>query len=213
MDKKIGERGTRNAERGTRNGTTEVTEEGRRQKLRAGWRPRGFWFAPSAFPLSVLSVTSVVNFFALATLMAAVCSGCREEPAGVTTARIGGETFHLELALTPAQLEHGLMGRASVAEHGGMVFVFPDAAVREFWMKNCLCPLDILYLNERGRVVSLMRMDPPKPGTPESELLLYSSRWPAQFAVELRAGTIGRLGLKEGDVVEMDVEGLKRRVE
>jgi hypothetical protein len=44
----------------------------------------------------------------------------------------------------------------------------------------------------------------------ESRLPKYSSRYPATFAIELRAGTIRKLGLKEGDLAVFDHAALKK---
>jgi uncharacterized membrane protein (UPF0127 family) len=47
--------------------------------------------------------------------------------------------------------------------------------------------------------------------TPESQLEPYSSGWPAQFAIELRAGSIDRLQLKIGQKIELPLASLKAR--
>lgn len=47
--------------------------------------------------------------------------------------------------------------------------------------------------------------------TPESAWQRYSSRYPAQFAIELRGGWLERLGLNRGDRVELPLTRLKER--
>ncbi len=44
----------------------------------------------------------------------------------------------------------------------------------------------------------------------ESRLKRYSSKFRSTFAIELRAGSIKKLGVKEGDVVDFDHAGLKK---
>src|SRR5439155_8271948 len=51
-------------------------------------------------------------------------------------------SFHVELALTPADQNRGLMFRQSLGTDEGMLFVFDQQSVHTFWMKNTLIPLD-----------------------------------------------------------------------
>jgi uncharacterized membrane protein (UPF0127 family) len=126
---------------------------------------------------------------------------------------LAGVPFELEVAADPASRERGLMGRAEVDPRGGMLFVFPDEAPRTFWMRDCLVDIDIAFLDARGRVTAsyTMRAEPPQ-GKEESEaryfarLRQYPSLAPARYAVELRAGTLARLGLRAGGSV--DVTGI-----
>ena len=148
---------------------------------------------------------------------------------------INGRAMLLELALDPERRFRGLSGRNDIPADGGMLFVIPDyaAGVHGFVMRDCAVPIDIIYLDGSGRILSFYEMKPeapraedektntpPYPGAPawtwtnakyEARLKQYSSRYPAQFAIELKGGTIAGLGLKEGQKVELDTEGLKRR--
>ena len=149
----------------------------------------------------------------------AVTSGCSGEACEEGFARvvIGGEVFCLEEALDDSTRIVGLGGRESIDEHGGMIFVFKRAAVHEFVMRDCLIDIDIAYLDGSGRVVNLhaMTIDPRREGESDQayewRLKRYSSRYAAVFAVEVRAGTLERLGVRVGDVVGLDSAGLKQR--
>src|ERR1041385_2725236 len=44
--------------------------------------------------------------------------------------------FELEVAATPAQQARGLMFRKSLADNGGMIFLFPEEKIQSFWMKE-----------------------------------------------------------------------------
>src|SRR5579859_2243042 len=50
--------------------------------------------------------------------------------------KIGDRTFDIEVARTSEQHEIGLMKRDSMPENHGMIFVFPDEHMLEFWMKD-----------------------------------------------------------------------------
>jgi uncharacterized membrane protein (UPF0127 family) len=58
----------------------------------------------------------------------------------------------LEVARTEAQREYGLMNRTSLAPHTGMIFVFPGDGPIDFWMKDTLIPLDMVFIAADGTV-------------------------------------------------------------
>ena len=110
--------------------------------------------------------------------------------------KIGDRTFDLEVAKTSDQQAIGLMKRDSMPENRGMIFVFQDEHMLEFWMKDTRIPLDIMYLDGNGKVVSVSTMRP-------YDLSTVSSEVPAQYAIELNAGMVKRLGIKTGDVLDI----------
>lgn len=161
-------------------------------------------------------------------------AGTRAAPAGVATVRegagadrdttavtIAGKTFALEIAADAAAQDKGLGGRDQIDEDGGMIFVFREPRWHEFVMRDCRVPIDILYLDSAGRVVSLYAMEPEPARTAEeraddpmgdfaytARLRAYPSGEPARFVVEVRGGTIRKLGVEEGDVIGVDGERL-----
>lgn len=147
-------------------------------------------------------------------LAAALLVGCTPrggDPAAPSMQRVtlAGRTFHLEVAADDDARYQGLSDRPSIPEDGGMLFVFPDAAVRTFVMRRCLVPIDIAFLGPRGRIVAMHAMQVEPYDTPESRLTRYSSHWPAQFAIELRGGTLAELGVELGQAVELPLEALQ----
>ncbi len=124
---------------------------------------------------------------------------------------LAGETFTLELAVDDDARYKGLSDRPSIDKHGGMLFGFRYERVRQFVMRRCLVDIDIAYLDERGRIVKTYTMKKEPYDTDEDDLKHYSSIKPALIAIELRAGTIKRLGLKVGQTVDLPIRALKRR--
>jgi len=168
-------------------------------------------------PTSVLAASMLVAG-------CAVVTGCDQSGVSNDTAKvgIGGKTFFLEVANTDATRFRGLSERTTIAADGGLIFVFPTgrAAVQGFVMRDCPIPIDIIYLDATGRVLAMHAMLPEPPrdpakgeGTPadtsnrayDARLKQYSSRFPAQFAIELAGGTIKTLSIKEGDKIELDL--------
>jgi uncharacterized membrane protein (UPF0127 family) len=145
----------------------------------------------------------------------AVCGGCQSDTTRPEFQRveIADETFDLELAMTPESRHQGLSGRTSIPADGGMLFVFPRERVLEFVMRDCLVPIDILFLGPTGKVIAMHEMQVEPAGTPERRLKRYSSVRPALFAIEVAEGSIRRLGVELGDQIDLPVLDLKRKAE
>ncbi len=162
-----------------------------------------------------LGVRAVVAAAFWGGLAAAACSAPAD---GREAVRLGGETFRLELAADPETRRIGLMHRTELARDGGMLFVFPRARERSFWMGHCHIDIDILFLDSRGRVTAThrMRAEPPQ-GSDESDaeyrrrLPNYWSNGPAQYAIELAAGSLDRIGVGPGDRVDLELSRLTAR--
>ncbi len=63
--------------------------------------------------------------------------------------------FTVELAITPQQQAFGLMLRPTVAADAGMLFPEAPAAPVQFWMKNTIAPLDIVFIGPDGKIISI----------------------------------------------------------
>jgi uncharacterized membrane protein (UPF0127 family) len=114
------------------------------------------------------------------------------EPLTVTTST-GEHRFMVEIADDDAERQRGLMEREPLADDRGMLFEFPDVAERGFWMRNTPSPLDIIYVDPHGRIVSIA-----KNATPYSEAVIPSNG-PASGVLELRAGRADEIGARPGD--------------
>jgi uncharacterized membrane protein (UPF0127 family) len=112
-------------------------------------------------------------------------------------------TLHVEIADTQELREFGLMQRTKLENNAGMLFVYPDEDVRGVWMKNTLLALDVLFLSETGKVVSMLQNLQPCKQSPCS---IYSSHQKAQFMLEVNAGFIARHTIKLGQDVMLDYQ-------
>jgi len=114
------------------------------------------------------------------------------EPAGRPAVGVS-----LEVAATPAARERGLMGRASVPDGTGMVFLMPSDTTMRFWMKDTLVPLSIAFVTADGHVSEVDEMPPCK----ADPCPTYGPDHPYRSAIELAAGAFGRAGIHPGDLV------------
>ena len=110
--------------------------------------------------------------------------------------RIGSRTFTIEVANNETERETGLMRRDSMPADHGMIFVFEKAENLAFYMKNTRIPLDIVFLDASGTVISIKQMKP-------YDLTSVFADGPAKWAVELNKDAAAGAGLKVGDKVEV----------
>jgi hypothetical protein len=113
----------------------------------------------------------------------------------------GKHRFNVELAETPAQLEQGLMFRRELAPDAGMLFDFKEPTMATMWMRNTLIPLDMLFVDEQGRIVNIHER-----AVPQSDAIIAAAA-PVRVVIELNGGTAARLGIKPGDRVLYKIFG------
>ena len=125
----------------------------------------------------------------LYTLLA--CEGARAEEVTIT---VDGTEIAVEVADTPTERSLGLMYRDSLPANSGMVFVYPDAKERSFWMKDTRIPLSIAFVDNTGKIVKIADMQP-------FDTTHTSSVFPARYAIEVNQGWFGAHGVDKGDRV------------
>lgn len=110
---------------------------------------------------------------------------------------VGSREVVVEVADTDARRERGLMFRQSLGENDGMLFVFDDEAIRRFWMKNTRIPLSIAFINARREIIDIQDMNPA--AAEDVSPPFYTSRGPAQYALEMNLGWFVRHNVRVGD--------------
>jgi len=135
-------------------------------------------------------------------LILAAAVGCSKPP-DPPAVRIGEHTWRVELATDPETQRKGLSGRKDIPAGTGMLFVFPDAVEREFWMLGCLTPIDVAFISSAMEIVEIRTMAVESDPWDTERLSMYPSREPARYALEVAAGTFGRLGIRVGQRVEL----------
>jgi uncharacterized membrane protein (UPF0127 family) len=141
-----------------------------------------------------------------AVLLALLVSHCASRtPDPRPAARVTIETragAHLavavEIARTASEREHGLMDRRELAPDAGMLFLFDESSAHQFWMKNTLIPLDMLFIAEDGLVLGIVERATPGDLTPRS------AGGPSRYVLEVRGGFAKEHGVAVGDRVRFE---------
>ncbi len=103
-------------------------------------------------------------------------------------------TVKAEIAEKPEDRNHGFMGRKTIPDGTGMLFVFEKDQILSFWMKNTPHPLSIAYIDSKGKIRNIFDM------TPYSTASIVSTV-SVRYALEVPQGWYKKNGITEGDTV------------
>jgi uncharacterized protein len=104
-------------------------------------------------------------------------------------------SLDIEIADDEAKREVGMMGRPTMEERQGMLFVFEEEFYASFWMRNTILSLDMIFINKQGKIITIHKNT--KPFSDDS----YSATGLTLFVLEVNAGFADKYGIKEGDIM------------
>lgn len=105
---------------------------------------------------------------------------------------IGDKEYNVEVARTEEEKIKGLQEKESLGENEGMLFIYDEPQELVFWMKDTAIPLDIVFIDEDGEVISVQQ------GQPYDETLLEEDG--VMYVLEVNQNS----GIQPGD--ELDIE-------
>ena len=108
--------------------------------------------------------------------------------------RAGLYNITAQVARTQEQRAIGLMYRREMPSHEGMLFVFEEAGVQCFWMRNTPLPLDAAFVADDGRIVNIASMQPHSEQS-------HCSEKPVRYVLEMNQGWFAKRGLKPGSAL------------
>lgn len=117
---------------------------------------------------------------------------------GVLVSAATGDTLKqldIEYANTADKIEYGMMYRKTMTDNMGMLFFMGNMEMRSFWMKNTYVSLDIIFLDDQLKIVSIQKNAAPL--TTDSR----PSDGPAQYVLEIKGGQSDIMGLQPGDIL------------
>ena len=107
----------------------------------------------------------------------------------------GQAHFNVEIADDPEEQARGLMFREKMAASSGMLFIYDTPHHARFWMRNTLIPLDMIFLDQTGRIARIAENARPLDETPidggEDVLMI----------LEINGGMARRLGISVGSAL------------
>jgi len=109
--------------------------------------------------------------------------------------------FRVELAITSAEHERGLMFREHLDPDAGMLFISDSPRHQVFWMKNTLIQLDMIFIGADWRIAGIVENAAPQ--TLDSRDVGVAS----QYVLEINGGLSARYGLHAGQSVDFQAGG------
>ncbi len=110
--------------------------------------------------------------------------------------------LQVEIADSTSERKKGLMYREELSINEGMLFVFPREEERGFWMKNTLIPLDMIFVDSKGKILNIEEAY-PEPNTSDEDLKTYRSEGEARYVIETNSSFAERYNLEAGDRVKI----------
>jgi uncharacterized membrane protein (UPF0127 family) len=111
--------------------------------------------------------------------------------------------FEAEIAATSDQRAFGLMNRQHLDEDRGMLFVYPNEGLYQFWMKNTLIPLDMIWIGSDNKIVNIKKSAQPCP--PAGDCPTINPGADAQYVLEINGGLSDQFGFEIGDDVTINI--------
>ena len=88
----------------------------------------------------------------------------------------------LEIADNEQKRSYGLMNREDMKSNSGMLFIWKDRQIRNFWMKNTHFNLDLFFLNKKGEIIEIFK------NAKAFDETNIKSQNKVNFVVELKSG-------------------------
>ena len=145
-----------------------------------------FWTAAFALALTLFAASAPPGGRAL--------HAAELQPLEIVT-KSGVRSFAVEMAVTAAELDRGLMHRTELPEGHGMLFDFKADQPLTMWMKDTPLSLDMIFIAGNGTIVRIAEST-----TPLSTRTIGSGA-PARAVLEVIGGTARKLGIAPGDRV------------
>ena len=111
---------------------------------------------------------------------------------------LGPQELSAEVAQTLVQIQTGMMFRTNINEGEGMIFILPYPQQAAFWMKNCIVPLSVAYIDPDGTIREIHDLQPGNTNP------VVSASEDIRYALETRQGWFDRNRISTGVVVRTE---------
>lgn len=140
----------------------------------------------------IKNVYAAVLFIAASVLSLAASAVEFEE----ATVQVADTVLTVEYAKSFEQRATGLMYREELCESCGMLFKYSQPRIAGMWMKNTFIPLDVAFIDEKGKITDIRSMQP-------HDLTSINSSTKVLYALEMNIGWFAKHNVKVGHFVQI----------
>jgi uncharacterized membrane protein (UPF0127 family) len=108
---------------------------------------------------------------------------------------INDNNFNCKVVSTPEKIRTGMMFK-TFDGFEGMLFIMPEDTIQSFWMKNCVIPLDIVFISN-GVIEDISPNCPP---CVDDDCPSYQGK--GGMILEIPGGTCRKKRIRIGDKVD-----------
>lgn len=109
---------------------------------------------------------------------------------------VNDNIFRVKVCMTHETIQNGMMRQRFNNDFNGMLFMMPENGHHSFWMKNCIIPLDIVFIDQDKKINKIHNMCQPC-NTNDCDHFEGSG----QYVLELEGGDCEKYGIEEGQEV------------
>ena len=142
-------------------------------------------------------VLVVISSFGVWHTLHSSATVCTESYRNDKTVTLHDTEVKAEVVDTPSAQVQGLSGKRCLPADQTMLFVFDRDDDYCFWMKDMNFPIDIIWLNSKKNVVSIITGAQPST-YPKN----FCPGYPTRYVLEMPAGTVGRTETTYGDTID-----------
>ena len=113
---------------------------------------------------------------------------------------IGDKEYNVRLVESKEDKLKGLQGVSKLEDDEGMLFIYDEPKTVGFWMKDTLIPLDIIFIDQDGEVISIYQGEPGNLDIAKEDNVKY--------VLEVNVNS----GIEEGDELELDSDDSNLKV-
>ncbi|MEE8132889.1 MAG: DUF192 domain-containing protein [Nitrososphaerales archaeon] len=109
----------------------------------------------------------------------------------------------VEIANDSEKITKGLMFREGLDDDQGMLFIFEEQRIVQFWMMNMKFNLDIMWLDVNGKVVHIVENAEPCIDAAHTSLCTYRPDAPGKYVLEVNSGFVKKHGIDEDSIMQI----------
>ena len=106
---------------------------------------------------------------------------------------INNYVFKTKVLTNDKDIELGMMGKKFTSSFDALLFVM-NQSKSAFWMKNCIVPLDVIFIQNR-KITKIHHNCPP---CKTKECTMYPGK--GNLIIEMPGGTCKMLNIKQGNM-------------